>query len=300
MANITSKTHIHHLLDSLVLQLNRVNFNCWCFWRYSTISNYKTDDIDFFFVLFFQINARTELALRYNDISPLENHHCAVAFEILEKVLQARLSTSLFELDDHEEKKHFSAFQTESNIFRNLAVDQYKRIREGIIKWDLPPVWWFALPCRLKVTTVHRLLMPAGAFWPRTWRGTTRSWTNSNPSCQLSTLTTRSTGTWWETNRIWVETRFVEELVKHGRLLVFSQLMMILIKVSDISNEARPMEVAEPWLDCLLQEFYNQVSRSLVQFCFIGNVEKLMQIIQKWISVPWLQVKCYSALHNVL
>lgn len=35
--------------------------------------------------------------------------------------------------------------------------------------------------------------------------------------------------------------------------------MMILIKVSDISNEARPMEVAEPWLDCLLQEFFNQV-----------------------------------------
>lgn len=34
----------------------------------------------------FQINARTELALRYNDISPLENHHCAVAFEILEEV----------------------------------------------------------------------------------------------------------------------------------------------------------------------------------------------------------------------
>ncbi|KAF3695176.1 High affinity cGMP-specific 3',5'-cyclic phosphodiesterase 9A [Channa argus] len=56
----------------------------------------------------YQINARTELALRYNDISPLENHHCAVAFEILEK--------------------------TESNIFRNLSMDQYKRIREGIIK----------------------------------------------------------------------------------------------------------------------------------------------------------------------
>lgn len=37
-------------------------------------------------LIVFQINARTELALRYNDISPLENHHCAVAFEILEKV----------------------------------------------------------------------------------------------------------------------------------------------------------------------------------------------------------------------
>lgn len=45
-------------------------------------------------------------------------------------------------------------------------------------------------------------------------------------------------------------------------LCVCVQLMMILIKVSDISNEARPMEVAEPWLDCLLQEFYNQVNKS--------------------------------------
>lgn len=43
-------------------------------------------------------------------------------------------------------------------------------------------------------------------------------------------------------------------------LMLCVQLMMILIKVSDISNEARPMEVAEPWLDCLLQEFYNQVN----------------------------------------
>ena len=33
-----------------------------------------------------------------------------------------------------------------------------------------------------------------------------------------------------------------------------------MIKVSDVSNEARPMEVAEPWLDCLLQEFFIQVS----------------------------------------
>lgn len=43
----------------------------------------------------FQINARTELALRYNDISPLENHHCAVAFEILEKVTYCTHSFSL-------------------------------------------------------------------------------------------------------------------------------------------------------------------------------------------------------------
>lgn len=35
--------------------------------------------------------------------------------------------------------------------------------------------------------------------------------------------------------------------------------MKIMVKVSDISNEARPMAVAEPWLDRLLQEFFHQV-----------------------------------------
>lgn len=32
---------------------------------------------------------------------------------------------------------------------------------------------------------------------------------------------------------------------------------MVLIKVADISNEARPMDVAEPWLDRLLAGMYN-------------------------------------------
>jgi len=36
-------------------------------------------------------------------------------------------------------------------------------------------------------------------------------------------------------------------------------LMMILIKTSDISNEARPLDVASKWIDCLFEEFFNQV-----------------------------------------
>lgn len=39
----------------------------------------------------------------------------------------------------------------------------------------------------------------------------------------------------------------------------FLQLCMVLIKVADISNEARPMEVAEPWLDRLLQVRYQYI-----------------------------------------
>ena len=42
-------------------------------------------------------------------------------------------------------------------------------------------------------------------------------------------------------------------------LCVDSQLKMVLIKCCDISNEVRPMEVSEPWVDCLLEEYFNQV-----------------------------------------
>ncbi|TWW80280.1 High affinity cGMP-specific 3',5'-cyclic phosphodiesterase 9A, partial [Takifugu flavidus] len=52
----------------------------------------------------YQINARTELAVRYNDISPLENHHCAVAFQI------------------------FS--QPDCNIFSNFDPETFKQIRQ--------------------------------------------------------------------------------------------------------------------------------------------------------------------------
>lgn len=37
------------------------------------------------------------------------------------------------------------------------------------------------------------------------------------------------------------------------------KLMMILIKVADISNEARPMEISNRWANCLIAEFANQM-----------------------------------------
>ncbi|XP_072326751.1 high affinity cGMP-specific 3',5'-cyclic phosphodiesterase 9A isoform X2 [Scyliorhinus torazame] len=125
----------------------------------------------------YQINARTELALRYNDISPLENHHCSVAFKILEK--------------------------SDNNIFRNLTTEQFKRIREGMIKCVLAT----DMARHNEILNQFRSIMPVFDF----------------------------------NNK------------KHKDVLT-----MIIIKVSDISNEARPMDVAEPWLDCLLQEFFNQ------------------------------------------
>ncbi|KAL6259557.1 hypothetical protein P5V15_009475 [Pogonomyrmex californicus] len=125
----------------------------------------------------YQINARTELALRYNDISPLENHHCSVAFRVLEA--------------------------PECNILASLDNSTYRIVREGIIRCIL-------------ATDMARHNEILGQF------------TDITPEFDY-------------TNKAHI-----------------NLLSMILIKVADISNEARPMEVAEPWLDRLLQEFFKQ------------------------------------------
>ncbi|XP_022090063.1 high affinity cGMP-specific 3',5'-cyclic phosphodiesterase 9A-like isoform X2 [Acanthaster planci] len=125
----------------------------------------------------YQVNARTELALRYNDISPLENHHCSVAFQILEK--------------------------PHCNIFKNMGHERYKRVREGMI------------------------------------------------SCILATDMAKH-------NEILNKFKAVVPEFDYSNKEHLNLLMQICIKVADISNEARPMDVSDPWIDCLLQEFFNQ------------------------------------------
>ncbi|XP_067006021.1 high affinity cGMP-specific 3',5'-cyclic phosphodiesterase 9A [Anabrus simplex] len=125
----------------------------------------------------YQINAKTELALRYNDISPLENHHCSVAFRVLEN--------------------------PDCNIFKSLPPETFRQIREGMIR------------------------------------------------CILATDMARH-------NEILGQFREVTPEFDFNNKAHINLLSMVLIKVADISNEARPMEVAEPWLDRLLQEFFKQ------------------------------------------
>ncbi|KAG9330086.1 hypothetical protein JZ751_027352, partial [Albula glossodonta] len=100
-----------------------------------------------------QINARTELAVRYNDISPLENHHCAGTITLILATDMARHGEIL---DSFRQKVDSFDFTNEEHV-----------------------------------------------------------------TC----------------------------------------LKMVLIKCCDISNEVRPMEVAEPWVDCLLEEYFMQSDR---------------------------------------
>ncbi|XP_066915612.1 high affinity cGMP-specific 3',5'-cyclic phosphodiesterase 9A-like [Clytia hemisphaerica] len=126
----------------------------------------------------YQVNARTELAIRYNDISPLENHHAAVAFDILS--------------------------QPRCNIFKNIKSDIYKKIREGIIKLIL-----------------------------------------ATDMAKHSELVNEFKTT-MEKKFDWLSPDHKESMMK------------MFIKAADVSNETRPMDVAEPWLECLLQEFFQQ------------------------------------------
>ncbi|NXQ98111.1 PDE9A phosphodiesterase, partial [Sagittarius serpentarius] len=128
----------------------------------------------------YQINARTELAVRYNDISPLENHHCAVAFQIIS--------------------------QPEYNIFANVDQDQFKQIRQGII------------------TLILATDMARHAEILDSFKEKMENFDYSNEEHMTC-------------------------------------LKMVLIKCCDISNEVRPMEVAEPWVDCLLEEYFMQSDR---------------------------------------
>ncbi|XP_053420362.1 high affinity cGMP-specific 3',5'-cyclic phosphodiesterase 9A isoform X1 [Nycticebus coucang] len=128
----------------------------------------------------YQINARTELAVRYNDISPLENHHCAVAFQILA--------------------------QPECNIFSSVSPDGFRQIRQGMI------------------TLILATDMARHAEIMDSFKEKMDNFDYSNE--------------------------------EHMTLL-----KMILIKCCDISNEVRPMEVAEPWVDCLLEEYFMQSDR---------------------------------------
>ncbi|XP_055865075.1 high affinity cGMP-specific 3',5'-cyclic phosphodiesterase 9A-like isoform X4 [Biomphalaria glabrata] len=125
----------------------------------------------------YQINAKTELALRYNDISPLENHHCAVAFDILKK--------------------------DKWNITKDFTRDQFKRFRDGMIRCILAT----DMAKHNEILNSFKTIIPHFDFNDKEHK---------------------------------------------------SVLMMVLMKVSDISNEARPLSVAMPWLDCLLTEFFNQ------------------------------------------
>ncbi|KND02075.1 uncharacterized protein SPPG_02578 [Spizellomyces punctatus DAOM BR117] len=126
----------------------------------------------------YQVNARTDLAIIYNDVSPLEMHHCAVLFTIL---------------------KH-----PDTNIMSNIPDSTYRDIRKGIIRGIL-------------ATDMAK---------------------HADLLSQMK--------------------KYADEGFKYSDAEQKSCLLQMIIKCADVSNEVRPPDVAEPWVDCLLEEFFEQ------------------------------------------
>ena len=79
-------------------------------------------------------------------------------------------------------------------------------------------------------------------------------------------------------------------LIEHV-CFIFLKLRKIFMKCCDVSNEVRPKKVAEPWVDCLFEEYFRQsdkekqeglpvapfmdrekTTKAESQICFIQNI----------------------------
>ncbi|XP_039265855.1 high affinity cGMP-specific 3',5'-cyclic phosphodiesterase 9A-like [Styela clava] len=126
----------------------------------------------------YQNKAKTDISLLYENCSPLEHHHCAVAFQV---------------------------FSVESlNIFRNISEQVQGAVTTMIIELIL------ATDMALHNEILEEFLQN-------------------------------------------VKNGFSIDNAEHSL-----SLQKILIKCCDISNEVRPLEFSEPWVDRLLEEFFFQ------------------------------------------
>ncbi|KAI9348752.1 hypothetical protein DFJ73DRAFT_834801 [Zopfochytrium polystomum] len=125
----------------------------------------------------YQVNANTEYAIIYNDVSPLENHHAAVTFALIK--------------------------QKPMNFLSNLTDSQFKELRKNVIGCIL-------------ATDMGKHGEILAKF---------KSYTDN----------------------------FSFDDANHRQLL-----WQMIMKCADISNEVRPRHISEPWVDNLLEEFFNQ------------------------------------------
>ncbi|CAH8502761.1 unnamed protein product [Dicrocoelium dendriticum] len=155
----------------------------------------------------YQVNVGSWLALRYNDNSPLENHHCAVAFDLISCPY--------------------------TNILCGLDPSELRWFRKAVIRCILST----DMSCHADCMEHFRQML----------RGQKARGASASPCLQAGVL---DSGFDWDGSALRQRLNSDPE----ARITV----MFILLKVCDLSNEVRPPAVADPWLDCLLDEFFYQ------------------------------------------
>lgn len=172
----------------------------------------------------FHINARTPLALLYNDQSVLEHHHAASAFRILER--------------------------PDLNILGSLSTGEYRAVRQrltlGILATDMTGHFGLIekfnsfldeqakLPANLAAAAAASAAAPSSSS-----AGSSPSLGPSTPSFPPLSLPVF---------------QIAHELGENSRAVIFNALL----HASDISNPAKPWRAQKIWSDAVLQEFLNQ------------------------------------------
>uniref|UniRef100_A0A5K3FZI8 PDEase domain-containing protein n=1 Tax=Mesocestoides corti TaxID=53468 RepID=A0A5K3FZI8_MESCO len=146
----------------------------------------------------------------YNTLSPLENHHCAVAFELV----------------------HTPA----TNIFVNFCDKEFATVRQNTVRYILG-------------TDMAKHTDILEAF---TAKMVEHSLRGENSEDNQSVTTVDAVNGVTAPNFSQLAAIFDDDDESH------TLTMVVLLKMCDISTEIRPDEVAQPWLDGLINELAAQ------------------------------------------
>jgi len=157
----------------------------------------------------YQINKKSKLANRYNDISVLENFHISAAFKIISK--------------------------SNSNIFKDLHVEEYrvirKRIVECVLATDMAKHTKALTSLRIKIESLKKK-------------------ENNNDNNVIESNN--------EEEDITVLERLVNNLEIDNKFDRQQEILNFLIHSADISNASKPFNICRIWTNLVMEEFFIQ------------------------------------------
>ncbi|KAL7056980.1 hypothetical protein AAHC03_018913 [Spirometra sp. Aus1] len=172
-------------------------------------------------------NVQSRLSICYNTNSPLENHHCAVAFDLV-RTPETNIFKGLSDADANLAKL--------LSLRCILGTDMGKHT-------EILQAWTAKLVALGLPTTTSSSPSDCAAVLPSSSASENQTMGVDATAAGCS----RPPPTCAELTKIFAEDEEARALT-----------MVMLLKMCDISTEIRPPVVSQPWLDCLLEEFYAQ------------------------------------------
>ncbi|CAG8562659.1 5574_t:CDS:2 [Ambispora leptoticha] len=193
----------------------------------------------------YQVNAKTELAIRYKDQSVLENHSCTLTMNILTK---------------HKLLRNVHTCQTEYFDMSPEQVDESLRslITKTILATDM--IFHYDLMENLN-TMIEQTWSPSCS--PENSGDESESYPNSPMSSAASSPATspisishpgQSSNTLYDSDNNSTRSSIIVTLDAEQREL----WCKVLLHAADLSNTVRPWEISKRWSDMVVEEFFLQ------------------------------------------